>query len=161
MKEVTPKELRKLNGKSFKRTQKIFRRRLREIAAGGSKEATYRANEYCCGEQIKPWLESLGFQVKNLGWGSHYKITWPEEEEEDVLKRLRSEGFKILTKPVPCAVTWGLKIKQEELGFWYFDPHCYDYVCSECGKHSEYITHYCPHCGKKLRPTEGRNYDKE
>ena len=127
MREVSPKELQKINRKSFKSTQNIFRRRLRKIAAGGSKEATYKADDYCCGEQIKPWLESLGFQVKSFGWGSHYKITWPEEK----------------------------------LGEWIFDPHPYDYVCSECGKHSEYTSPYCPNCGKKLKPIEGRNYDKE
>lgn len=126
MKEISPKELQKINEKSFKNTQKVFRRRLREIAAGGEKEATYKANEYCCGEQIKPWLESLGFKVRDKGWGSWYEITWPEESI---------------------------------LGDWIFDPHTYDYVCSECGKHSEYTSHYCPNCGKKLKPIEGRNYD--
>jgi hypothetical protein len=149
MKEISPKELQKLNDKSFKDTQKIFRRRLRKIAASGSKEATYKENEYCCGELIKPWLESLGFQVKNIGWGSWYKITWPEEE--DTLKRLR----------VPVKFTWHVKVDREELGTWIFDPHPYDYVCSECGKHSEYTSPYCPNCGKKLKPIEGRNYDKE
>lgn len=127
MREVSPKELQKLNDKSFKSTQKIFRRRLREIAEGGSKEATYKAENYCCGEQIKPWLESLGFQVKSNGWGSWYKITWLEEA----------------------------------IGEWYFDPYPYDYVCSECGKHSEYISPHCPNCGKKLKPIEGRKYDTE
>lgn len=158
MREVSPKELQKLNDKSFKSTQKIFRRRLRKIAAGGSKEATYKAEDYCCGEQIKPWLEGLGFQVKSNGWGSRYKITWPEEE--DILKRLRSQSFKILTRPMPAKVTWSVKIDREE-GTWIFDPHSYDYVCSECGKHSEYTSPYCPNCGKNMKPIEGRRYDKE
>lgn len=159
MREVSPKELQKKNAKSFKSTQKIFRRRLRKIAAGGSKEATYKADDYCCGEQIKPWLESLGFQVKNNGWGSWYKITWPEEE--DIIERLRSKTFKILTQPTLAKFTWHVKVDREELGTWIFDPHPYDYVCSECGKHSEYTSPYCPNCGKKLKPIEGRNYDKE
>ena len=155
MKEVTPKELRKLNDKSFKDVQKVFRRRLREIAAYGRTEAEFDKGHYHCEDKIITWLRSLGFKV-TAGTYKYY-ITWPEED--DILKKLRDEAFKILTKPVPCTVTWGLKIKQEELGSWIFDPHAYDYVCSECGKHSEYTTHYCPHCGKKLKPIEGRNYD--
>ena len=151
MREVTPKELRKLNGKSFKRTQKIFRRRLREIAADGEKKARYKPNDYCCGDRIADWLRSLGFTVKQVNpiW---CEITWPEEE--DIIERLRSESFKILTKPVPCTPIWGLKIERKEPSFWSFDPHAYDYVCSECGKHSEYTSPYCPCCGKKLKPIE-------
>ena len=162
MREVTPKELQKLNSKSFKKTQKIFRRRLRDIAADGNNEATYKASGYCCGERIKPWLESLGFQVRDKGWGSWYEITWPEEE--DIIERLRRECMPILNSSLPDAARRaidGLKVKQEELGTWEFDPHCYDYVCSECGKHSEYTSPYCPNCGKKLKPIEGRNYDTE
>lgn len=157
MKEVTPKELRELNDKSFKPVQKLFRRRLREIAADGKNEADFNKGHFACEDKIITWLRYLGFKVTS---GTYkYYITWPEEE--DVFERLRSESFKILTKPTPCNVTGGLKVKQEELGFWYFDPHVYDHVCSECGKHSEYTTNYCSHCGKKLKPTEGRNYDKE
>ena len=116
MREVTLKELQKLNDKSFKNTQKIFRRRLREVAANGSNEATYKANDYCCGEQIKPWLESLGFQVRYKGWGSWYEITW----------------------------------SGEKLGVWTKDTVQWDYVCSACGKHSEYKTDFCCNCGKKM-----------
>jgi hypothetical protein len=151
MREVTPKELQKLNDKSFKNTQKIFRRRLHEIAAGGENKATYKSDDYCCGERIKPWLESLGFQVKDIGWGSWYKITWPEEE--DILERLRRECMPILNSSLPDAARRaidGLKVKQEELGTWKFDPHPYDYVCSACGKHSEYKTDFCCNCGKKM-----------
>ena len=158
MKEITPKELQKLNDKSFKKTQKIFRRRLREIAADGHSKARYKPDDYCCGERIADWLESLGFTVKQINpiW---CEVTWPDEE--DNLEQLRDRAFKILTKPVPCKLTWGVKIEREELGTWTFDSHVYDYVCSECGKHSEYTTHYCPHCGKKLKPIEGTTYDKD
>jgi hypothetical protein len=157
MREVTPKELQKLNSKSFKNTQKIFRRRLRDIAADGNNEATYKANEYCCGEQIKPWLESLGFQVRDKGWGSWYEITWPEEE--DALEKLRKEVNDIWSRRIPTKFTWGVKVEREEEQEWRFDPHPYDYVCSGCGKHAEYTTPYCPNCGKKMKPLEGRKYD--
>lgn len=152
MKEISPKELQKLNDKSFKNTQKIFRRRLRKIAAGGSKEATYKAEDYCCGELIKPWLESLGFQVKSNGWGSWYKITWPEEE--DIIERLCRECAPILNSTLPEAARDAVNrltfTKKEVLGEWIFDSHTYDYVCSVCDKHAEYVSDYCPNCGKKM-----------
>lgn len=82
MKEVTPQELRECNEKSWKETQNIFRRRLREIAASGQNKATYKVNDYCFEERIQPWLESLGFKVKqiDLSW---CEITWPETEAPD------------------------------------------------------------------------------
>ena len=81
MKEITPKELQKLNNKSFKETQQYFRRRLRETAARGDKEIAYNPNNYACGNQIKPWLEGFGFTVKQIN-PFLCKITWPEEEEK-------------------------------------------------------------------------------
>lgn len=100
MREVTPKELQKLNDKSFKETQKIFRRRLREIAKEGNVHAEYQPKDYKCGEQIKPWLESLGFKVKEIG-PSWCKITWPEEE--DLIEQLRRKCLPILNSTLPEA----------------------------------------------------------
>lgn len=158
MREVSPKELREYNEKSFKSTQKIFRRRLREIAAGGENKAKYKPDDYACGGQIEGWLKSLGFTVKQVNpfW---CEITWPEEE--DPIERLRKEVNDIWSRRIPVKFTWGVKIEREVLGEWVFDSHTYDYVCSECGKHSEYTSPYCPNCGKKLKPIEGGNYDKE
>lgn len=149
MKEVSPKELRERNEKSWKETQKIFRRRLREIATGGQHNATYKMDDYCFGERIQPWLESLGFRVKptNLSW---YEVTW--SEEEGVLERLR-EYMPILNNSLPETARRAidrLKVKQKELGTWRPDPSCYDYVCSACGKHSEYKTDFCCNCGKRM-----------
>ena len=155
MREVTPQELREYNEKSWKETQKIFRRRLREIAAGGDKKARYKPNDYCFGERIQPWLEGLGFKVKQVNpiWS---EVTWPEEE--DILKQLRDEAAKILTRPVKF--TWGVRLERfEEEREWIYHPVQHDYVCSGCGKHAEYSTSYCPNCGKKMKPLEGRNYD--
>lgn len=53
------------------------------------------------------------------------------------------------------------KKKAVMMGEWIFDPYYCDYVCSECGKHSEHTSPYCPNCGKKLKPIEGGNYDTE
>lgn len=149
MREVTPKELRELNKKSFKNTQKIFRRRLREIAADGENKAKYQEKDYCAGERIKDWLRSLGFTCKEIGCGGWVEITWPEEA--DILKQLRSEQVEFLTRPIPMKFTWGVKIERKELGTWKFDPSSpYDYVCSACGKHSEYKTDFCCNCGTKM-----------
>ena len=150
MREVTPKELQKLNSKSFKNTQKTFRRRLREIAAGGENKAKYKPDDYCCGDRIADWLRSLGFTVKQVNpiW---CEVTWPEEE--DIIERLRRECMPILNSSLPDAARRaisGLKVKQEELGTWKFDPFSYDYVCSACDKHSEYKTDFCCNCGKKM-----------
>lgn len=181
VREISPKELQELNDKSFKDTQKIFRRRLREIAAGGNTHAEYQPKDYKCGEQIKPWLENLGFKVKEIG-PSWCKVTWPEEE--DFIERLHSETFKILTQPLPAeahyAIGW---LKSEEkkkvwhmmaqrgdrkqchpeadclksgnpawyLYHWKDDPIQWDYICSCCDEHSEYRTKFCPNCGAKMQ----------
>ena len=162
MREVSPKELQKLNDKSIKAEKKLFRRRLREIAASGKTEADFDKGHFSHEDEIITWLRSLGFKV-TAGTYKYY-ITWPEEE--DILERLRSETFKILTQPMPAKVHYAIgwlhseeKKKAVASGEWTFDPHCYDYVCSECGKHAEYTSPYCPNCGKKLEPLEGRKYD--
>jgi hypothetical protein len=151
MKEISPKELQKINEKSFKNTQKVFRRRLREIAAGGDIHAEYKPKDYKCGEQIKPWLERLGFKVKEIGpvW---CKITWPEEE--DIVERLRSEAHKILTQPIHAKVHYAIGWLNTEYGTWSKDMAQYDYVCSKCGKHSMYKTDFCCNCGKKMKNDE-------
>ena len=149
MREVTPKELQKLNDKSFKETQKIFRRRLREIAKDGHVHAEYKPKDYKCGEQIKPWLEGLGFKVREIG-PSWCKVTWPEEEEA-LIERLHSEAFKILTQPMPEKVHYAIGWLNAEYGTWSKDMTQYDYVCSKCGKHSEYKTDFCCNCGKKMK----------
>lgn len=148
MKEISPKELQKINNNSFKKTQKIFRRRLREIAADGHNKATYKPADYYCGERIADWLESLGFTVKQINpiW---CEITWPEEE--DVIERLRDEAFKILTKPVPAKIHYAIGWLNAEFGTWIWDEIEYDYKCSKCGKHAEFISNYCPNCGKKMK----------
>lgn len=154
MREVTPKELREYNEKSFKSTQKIFRRRLREIAAGGENKAKYKPDDYCCGDRIADWLKSLGFTVKQINpiW---CEITWPEEE--DICEKIRREGIKILTQPMPAKVHYAIgwlnseeKKKTATLGVWTRDTIQWDYVCSACGKHSEYETDFCCNCGKKM-----------
>ena len=156
MKEITPKELQKLNDKSIKAEKKVFRRRLREIAANGSKQADFDKGHFSHEDEIITWLRSLGFTVTS---GTYkYYITWPEEE--DILERLRSETFKILTRPIPAKFTWGVHLERfEEEREWIYHPVQHDYVCSGCGKHAEYTTLYCPNCGKKMKPIEGRKYD--
>lgn len=76
MKEVTLKELQKLYNKSFKSEKKIFRRRLREIAKKGGKQANFDKNEFAHEDAIIAWLRSLGFTVTSGTF--KYYITWPE-----------------------------------------------------------------------------------
>lgn len=148
MKEVTPKELRKLNSKSFKNTQKIFRKRLREIAAEGMNEAKYKEDDYCAGEYIKGWLRSLGFTCKEIGYGSWVEVTWPQEE--DILERFRGEQFQILTSSIPAEAHYATGWLKTEYGTWAWDAARYEYKCSKCGKHAKYVSDYCPNCGKKM-----------
>lgn len=86
MKEVTPKELCKLNAKSFKETQKIFRRRLREIAKDGKNKAKYNENNYCAGNYIADWLRNLGFTVNRISPSGEYEIIWEDNELLDSRK---------------------------------------------------------------------------
>ncbi len=152
MREVTPQELREYNEQSWKETQKIFRKRLREIAAGGNSQAEYCEKGYCFGERIKPWLEGLGFVVKPDVRPFWWEITWPEEE--DITEQLRRECMPILNSSLLDAARHaidGLKVKgTDKLGTWAKDMERYDYVCSDCGKHAEYVSDYCPNCGKKM-----------
>lgn len=155
-KEISPAEMQELNSKSFKNTQKIFRRRLREIAAGGENKAKYKPDDYCMGDRIAGWLKSLGFTVKQVG-PAWCEITW--SEEEDIIERLRSEAFKILTRPMPEQAYYAIGYMNSEFGTWIGDLVTYDYKCSKCGKHAEYVSDYCPNCGKKmLVEKEGRKY---
>lgn len=147
MKEVTPKELQKLNDKSFKAEKKLFRRRLREIAAGGRNEADFDKGHFVHEDEIITWLHSLGFKV-TAGTYKYY-ITWPEEE--DILEKLRKEVNDIWSRRIPTKFTWGVKIERETSGVWTRDTNQWDYVCSACGKHSEYKTKYCPNCGVKMK----------
>lgn len=104
MREVTPKELQKLNSKSIKAEKKVFRRRLREIAAAGRTEADFDKGHFCHEDEIIAWLRSLGFKV-TAGTYKYY-ITWPKEE--DIVERLRRESFKILTQPMPAKVHYAI-----------------------------------------------------
>ena len=85
-KEISPAELRELNGKSFKSTQEIFRRRLREIAKDGEIKAKYNENHYCAGDHIADWLRNLGFTVKRIGPSGWHEITWEGNEPLDPKK---------------------------------------------------------------------------
>lgn len=159
MREVTPKELQKLNSKSFKNTQKIFRHRLREIAKGGENKAKYNENDYCAGDYIAGWLRNLGFTVKRVDLSGWYEITW--SEEKDALERLHREIEELQQRAEKAHWKWlysSIQSKHQKLGTWEFEPYDYDYVCSACGKHSRYKTDFCCNCGKKMmNDKEGKN----
>ena len=157
MKEVTPKELCDLNAKSFKETQKIFRRRLREIAAGGENKARYQEKDYCAGEYIKGWLRSLGFTCKEVGRNGWVEITWPETEAPDKRKvwhMMVQRGDRKQCHPEADCLKSGNPAWY--LYHWKNDPIQWDYICSCCDEHSEYQTRFCPNCGAKMRLEEDR-----
>lgn len=132
MREVSPKELQEYNDKSFKKTQRIFRRRLREIAAGGENKAKYNTSDYCCGERVESWLKSLGFQIKSIGpvWR---EIAWPKESSSSCLSFYPGkEGTRVRT------------------GTWYWEEKIGKYRCGKCKCISDHSTNYCPHCGEYM-----------
>lgn len=151
-KEISPAEMQELNDKAFETIKDRFRRRIREIAAAGCPYADYKVCDYYRGEDIQPWFESLGFTVKKIG-PIYRQVSWPNEEVLSSLKVIQQ------TKPIPRKFTWGVKLEREELGTWTKHTNQWDYVCSACGKHAEYVSDYCPNCGKKMKPLEGRKYD--
>ena len=155
-KEISPAEMQELNSKSFKNTQEIFRRRLREIAADGEIKAKYKPGDYCMGDRVADWLKSLGFTVKQVG-PAWCEVTWPKEE--DIIERLRSEALKIMAQPVSEKVHYAIGWLNSEIGTWTRDLEAFDYVCSKCRKHAEFVSDYCPNCGKKMvMEEEGRKY---
>ena len=150
MKEITPKELQKLNSKSFKSTQKIFRRRLREIAAGGENKAKYKPDDYCCGDRIADWLKSLGFTVKQVNpiW---CEITWPETEAPDKKKvwhMMVQKGDRKQSHPDADCLKNGKPAWY--IYEWKKDSIQFDYICTCCNEHSEYHTKFCPNCGARM-----------
>jgi hypothetical protein len=84
-------------------------------------------------EELKSWLENLGFVV---GWNSNNLIAVVKWDDNSIAKKIMT------TEPVKTGC-----IEFD----WVFDPHPYDYLCSCCNKHSEYKTRYCPNCGAKMK----------
>lgn len=156
-KEISPAEMRELNRNSFKDTQKIFRRRLREIAAGGENKAKYKPDDYCCGDRIADWLNSLGFTVKQVNpiW---CEVTWPETEAPDKKKiwhMMVQRGDRKQCHPEADCLKSGNPAWY--LYHWKNDPIQWDYICSCCDEHSEYKTKFCPNCGAKMHIEEDKN----
>jgi hypothetical protein len=149
MKEVTPKELQKLNAESFKDTQKIFRRRLREIAKGGENKAKYNENDYCAGDYIAGWLRTLGFTVKRIGTSGWHEITWPKKE--DIIEKFCSEQAQILTSLAPEKVHYaiGWLNSEEKKKVWHMmaqrgdRKQCHPEAdCLKSGKPAWYLYHW-------------------
>ena len=157
-KEISPAEMRELNRNSFKDTQKIFRRRLREIAAGGENKTEYKEDNYCAGEYIKGWLRSLGFTCRSIGYGGWVEVTWPETEAPDKKKEwhmMVQRGDRKQCHPEADCLKSGKPAWY--LYHWKNDPIQWDYICSCCDEHSEYKTKFCPNCGAKMCIEEDKN----
>lgn len=158
MKEISPKELQKLNNKSFKNTQKIFRRCLREIAKDGENKAKYNENNYCAGEHIADWLRNFGFTVKRIGPSGWHEITWKDSEFLDPRKTwsmMVQKGDRKQSHPnADCPKSDNPALY---LYHWKDDPIQFDYICSCCKEHNEYKTKFCPNCGAKMCIEQDKN----
>ena len=57
---------------------------------------------------------------------------------------------------MPAKVHYAIGWLNAEYSTWTRYMATHDYKCSKCGKHAEYVSDYCPNCGKKMIE-EGEN----
>lgn len=89
---------------------------------------------------IKKWLEECDYVVKwNIG-DIVAEIVWDDVAIQRVI---------VCTPPKPAKITYTEPTKAI---CWIWDKEQYDYICPDCGKHSEYVSNFCPNCG-------GRRYE--
>jgi hypothetical protein len=120
MREVSPKELIERNIDSFRPIQKKVRRLLRKSASAGKRYVSFYRSDFERIEEIISWLVSCGFVISETAEDGQIVITWPEEKAEP-----------------------------KRLGEWVFDELPYEFFCTNCQKHSEYATKFCPNCGEE------------
>lgn len=128
--EISCNELNKLNEKSFKRVQKGFRKRLRQIAADGYRYATFDRGQFHDEDKICQWLSDLGSIVKRDNNSKEICIFWPEH----TVKTIKYQPYWI---PIPARNPR-----------WDGDLEVF---CTGCGAVYSIKTPYCPHCGEKMR----------
>ena len=78
MKGFSPKSLKRLSDKAFKRAKKTCRRRMKKIAKQGCDYATIHKGDFGREDELIVWLEGLGFRVSD-GY-LDYAIYWREEK---------------------------------------------------------------------------------
>ena len=88
---------------------------------------------------VKKWLEECDYVVKYNVGDIIAEIIWDD---------IAIQRFIICTPPKPAKVTYA----EPTVACWIWDDKQYDYICPECGKHSECMYVFCPNCG-------GRKYE--
>lgn len=78
MKEFSPKSLKKLSDKAFKRAKKTCQRRIKNFAKQGCDYATIDKGEFGREDELVAWLMDLGFRVED-GY-LHYAIYWRDKK---------------------------------------------------------------------------------
>ena len=98
-------------------------------------------------QQIIEGLISLGYVVVNYPESGYFKVCWDDLSITKVI---------ICTPPTPAKITY----VEPTVACWIWDKEQYDYICPDCGKHSEYVSNFCPNCGGRRYSLEGRKYDE-
>lgn len=88
---------------------------------------------------VKNWLKECDYVVKHNVGDIVAEIIWDDIAIQKVI---------ICTPPKTAKITY----VEPTVACWIWDERQYDYICPECGKHSEYISNFCPNCG-------GRRYE--
>ena len=96
-----------------------------------------------CWKEIMDWLRDLEYVVDWKCGSPFANVKW---DDLSVIK------IGMMTEPKPA-------VSRIEFG-WKYDPAQCDFVCSGCGKHSEYTTDYCPNCGVKTYVPVGEKQRK-
>ena len=92
---------------------------------------------------IECWLKELGYRFEYISTHKGMMVYWDD---------LPIAKINMVTEPKSA-------VSRIEFG-WKYDPTQYDFICSGCGKHSEYTTDYCPHCGVKTYVPVGEKWRK-
>lgn len=130
--------------KQFEDYKQQLAERITKSANDG--QFSLHVNTYSCPggwSGLKQWLESLGFVVD---WNSRNLMATIKWDDLSIAK------IDMMTEPKPA-------VSRIEFG-WKYDPAQCDFVCSGCGKHSEYTTDYCSNCGVKTYVPAGEKWRK-
>ena len=91
-------------------------------------------------KEIIEGLTSLGYVIVDHPENAYFKVSWDD---------LSITKFIICTPPKPAKITY---VEPTKAVCWIWDKKQYDYICPDCGEHSEYVSNFCPNCG-------GRRYE--
>ena len=113
---------------------------IKEAALRGEFSTTLPVLAYKKWGYIKKWLEECDYVVKWKACDIAAEVIWDDIAITQII---------ICTPPKPAKITY---VEPTKAICWIWDKEQYDYICPDCGEHSEYISNFCPNCG-------GRRYD--